>query len=76
MKQDNTEAATIKATETAANSNEKETMTTRIDANVVHHQKVEPVVAHAQAHDFSHNQAVSAKFQYYDNYQDMWWGKN
>ena len=59
MKQDNTEAATIKATETAANSNEKETMTTRIDANVVHHQKVEPVVAHAQAHDFSHNQAVS-----------------
>ena len=63
MKHDNTEA-TIKATETAA---EKEGMTTRLDVttNVVHHQQVEPVVAHAQAHDFSHNQAVSSFFAFF-----------
>ena len=70
MKHDNTEANTLKATETSSEEQEKDSqekkeeslpvaMTTRINANVVHHQVVEPKVAHAQAHDFSHSQAVS-----------------
>ena len=30
-----------------------------VHATAVHHEKLEPIVAHAQSHEISHNQAVS-----------------
>lgn len=34
-----------------------------VHATAVHHEKLDPIVAHAQSHEISHNQAVSQKFK-------------
>lgn len=44
-----------------ASSSHKKTLKIEVHATATHHERVEPIVAHAQQHDLSHNQAVSGE---------------
>ena len=40
-------------------SGPEKTLKIEVHATATHHKQVEPIVSHAQNHEFSHNQAVS-----------------
>ena len=56
--EDSTTAASAPAAVGTAVEPAKE-LKIEVHATAVHHEKLEPIVAHAQSHEISHNQAVS-----------------
>ena len=61
MRQDEKENAAdadATATNNKANANKK-ALKIEVHATATHHEHVEPVIAHAQTHEFSHSQGVS-----------------